>query len=132
MKALKVLGSTCSKIYSRTSGYGSFFMKLCMQHLVLESIVLYSNDDTWISLTHFTRMSKNHMSGVYFRVNEILKCKIVMQKHYENMPMQYTENFYTPRNNEVKRWVYCFHVRVSVRPSVRASVRPSIRNTLFP
>ena len=43
---------------------------------------------------------------------------------------------YTPRQNEVLRGVYCFHVvrpsvRPCVRPCVHPSVRPSVRNVLF-
>ena len=40
--------------------------------------------------------------------------------------------YYTPRQNEVLRGVYCFHVvRPCVRPCFRVSVRASVRNVLF-
>ena len=88
----------------------------------------------------------NNWMMIEFHGRDIICIRSALQKHTKNLSRGNklicwhpsllffkVSNFnYTPRQNEVLRGVYCFHVvRPSVRVSVRASVRPSVTFCFF-
>ena len=55
MAAMPLSGKNTSKIFSGT--HGPILMKLGLQHLGLQPIIVYSNDDPGLTLTYFMERS---------------------------------------------------------------------------